>query len=143
MSGGSLNYFYSDLRSHVGDFKDKELDDLIKDLSNLFYEREWFTSGDTCEGRWVEARNTFKAKWFTAYGRRERIEQYLDEIKSEMLKSLDLSDQYCGNCRYWHLKSKSDLPYGVCDRIKSCLMHRSECCENFERAEEGENEGRK
>jgi len=35
MSGGSLNYFYSQLEDHVGDFDDRELDDLVKDLAKL------------------------------------------------------------------------------------------------------------
>ena len=31
MSGGSLDYFYNTLQEHVGDFRDKELDHLVKD----------------------------------------------------------------------------------------------------------------
>lgn len=50
MSGGSLNYFYSQVEDHVGDFGDRELDDLVKDLAQLFHDREWFLSSDTNEG---------------------------------------------------------------------------------------------
>ena len=32
MSGGSLNYFFTMLQEHTEDFKDKELDELVKDL---------------------------------------------------------------------------------------------------------------
>ena len=76
MSGGSLGYFYNDLESHIGDFGDKELDELVKDLAKLFHDREWYLSSDTGEGAWNESRDRFKEKWFTAYGRQERIEKY-------------------------------------------------------------------
>lgn len=35
MSGGSLDYFYTMLQDHVGDFGDKELDELVADLAEL------------------------------------------------------------------------------------------------------------
>ena len=80
MSGGSLNYFYCQLQDHVGDFGDKELDELVKDLAELFHDREWYLSADYGEGSWNEARDAFKAKWFTDHGRQERIEKYLSDI---------------------------------------------------------------
>ena len=52
MSGGSLNYFYSDLEEHEKDFGDKELNELVHDLAQLFHDREWYLSADTCEGAW-------------------------------------------------------------------------------------------
>ncbi len=87
MSGGSLNYFCYTLEEHIGDFGDKELDDLVKDLANLFHAREWFLSEDTKEESWDEARDTFKKKWFSDIGRTARIEKYLDDIREEVLKS--------------------------------------------------------
>ena len=42
MSGGSLDYFYTMLQDHVGDFGDKELDELVADLAELFHDREWY-----------------------------------------------------------------------------------------------------
>ena len=47
MSGGHLNYFCHSLEEHIGDFGDRELDDLVKDLAELFHDREWYLSGDT------------------------------------------------------------------------------------------------
>lgn len=132
MSGGSLDYFFSDLESHVGDFKDRELDDLVKDLAKLFYEREWYTSGDTNEGTWVEARDAFKKKWFTKYSREERIESYLNDIKDEMLSMLGVSDKYCKNCKHWAEEEK-DSAYGFCEHEKHCVMHRSESCNKFDK----------
>ena len=133
MSGGSLDYFYSDLESHIGDFKDKELDDLVEDLAELFHDREWFLSGDTGDGSWIEARDAFKKKWFTTSGRQERIEKYLEDLRNEVLDSFGFSCRYCENCRYW---TKDNEPgyekYGACKFRKSCLMHRKESCDKFE-----------
>ena len=138
MSGGSLNYFYSELEDHAGDFDDRELDDLVKDMAQLFHDREWYLSSDTNEGSWRESRDAFKKKWFRDGARQERIEQYLAEIRKEVLDSFGLSDEYCKLCKHW-IKEKDprypDSPYGDCDYEKHCLMHRAERCEKFERRE--------
>lgn len=134
MSGGSLDYFYSEIERHIGDFKDKELDDLIKDLAVLFHDREWYLSGDTNEGTWEESRYAFKMKWFTQHGREERIMQYMDEIREEVLSTFGLSEKYCRNCQHWTQDKRDDYEmYGNCDISKGCLWHRSEHCEKFER----------
>ena len=133
MSGGSLDYFYSSLEDHVGDFEDKELDDLVKDLAHLFYEKEWYLSGDTNIGRWNEARDEFKQKWFTQFGRQERIDEYLKQIKDELYRSFGLTDEYCRNCAHWTENFDS---YGDCDN-KDYLTHRSESCDKFERRSTG------
>ena len=133
MSGGSLDYFYSTLEGHAGDFRDRELDDLVKDLAELFYAREWFMSGDTNEGKWREARDAFKKKWFTEAGRQERIDAYLEALREEVLDGLGLSKAYCRDCRHWTAEDDKVSGYGVCDLIQGCLMHRSEKCEKFEK----------
>lgn len=130
MSGGSLNYFSFSLEEHVGDFGDKELDELVKDMANLFYSRELYLSGDTCEGEWREARDAFKAKWFTEHGRQERIEQYLDEIHREVRESFCMAENLCKNCAHW-TPSEDVAKYGRCDFEKRCLTHRSGSCERF------------
>ena len=133
MSGGSLNYFYSELGYHVGDFGDKELDDLVRDLAKLFHDREWFLSGDTGSGNWVEARDAFKAKWFGPNSRQERIEKYMNEIHKEILDQFGISTSYCKNCKYWTQDEREDYAeYGRCKFQKSCLMHRSESCDRFD-----------
>lgn len=135
MSGGHLNYFYSELDDHVGDFGDKELDELVKDLAKLFHDREWYLSADTGIGNWNEARDAFKAKWFTAHGRQERIEKYLAEVTEEVRRSFGISDKYCKACKYW--KPDKDSLYGRCKFQTCCLAHRSEFCEKWE-ASDGE-----
>ena len=134
MSGGSLDYFFGELESHVGDFGDKELDDLVKDLAKLFHDREWYLSEDTNEGDWRESRDAFKRKWFTVSGQHERIEMYLDEYRNEVLECFGLSDRRCKNCRHWTHEKEEDFPYGSCDLETGCLMHRSANCEKFEKA---------
>ena len=132
MSGGILDYFYSRLEERAGDFQDRELDDLVRDLAKLFHDREWYLSGDTCEGKWNEARDEFKKKWFTDIGRQERIEKYLDDIKYEMMKCVGLYDKYCRKCKHWRPEQMPDDPYGICDLCEGCLKHRSTSCEKFE-----------
>lgn len=137
MSGGSLNYICYTLEDHVGDFKDKELDQLVKDLADLFHSREWYLSGDTNEGNWREARDAFKEKWFTQHGRQERIEQYLADIRKEVLEMFGMSKEYCQYCKHW-TPGKDDSPYGDCEFQKCCMSHRSESCDRFDKKEDEE-----
>ena len=132
MSGGSLNYFYTDLQMHDSDLGDRELDHLVRDLAKLFKEREWFLSGDTGEGDWREARDAFKAKWFTESGRQERIEKYLAEITEEVREVFGISDRRCYNCKHWTAPTKPNSKYGSCACEAHCLMHRCDNCDRFE-----------
>ena len=131
MSGGSLNYFYTYLEGHVGDLGDKELDDLVGDLAELFRQREWYLSADTGIGDWKEARDAFKEKWFTKHGREERIEHYLKEITDEIRDSFGLKKEKCQTCEHWHEEVRTDSRFGKCDFVDGCLMHRSESCDDY------------
>lgn len=133
MSGGSLDYFYCQLQEHVGDFKDKELDDLVNDLAELFHDREWYLSGDTGEGNWNEARDNFKKKWFTETGRTDRIEQYLDDLKKDVLQSFGVVNKYCKDCKHWTKEEDERSSYGCCEFHEHYLMHRCETCKNWEK----------
>lgn len=137
MSGGSLDYFSFQMENHVGDFGDKELDDLMKDLAELHHEREWFVSGDTGEGDWNEARDRFKRKWFSDNGRAARIEKYLAEISKEIRGSFGLA-LYCRDCANW--KQESNMRhFGRCKYKTGYLVHRSDtACNKFEEAGDGE-----
>ena len=143
MSGGSLDYFYCQLQDHVGDFKDKELDDLVADLADLFHDREWYLSSDIGEGEWNEARNKFKQKWFGEGARAERIEKYLDEVKAELLHSFGVDYKYCKDCKHWTANPDitkdgkvlhSDL--GRCEFVTTCRFHRCETCDKWEKKDE-------
>ena len=130
MSGGSLDYFYCQLQDHVGDFKDKELDDLVNDLAELFHDREWYLSGDYGEGEWNEARDKFKKKWFSEGARAERIEKYLDEVKVELLQSFGVpfgvQHKYCKDCRHWTQQTET---LGKCEFAVGYLNHAYETCD--------------
>ena len=132
MSGGSLDYFFYKLEEHAKDLGDKELNELVADLATLFHDREWYLSGDTCEGKWNEARDAFKEKWFTEHGRQERIEKYLAEFAEEVRQTFGISNRYCKNCKHWSEKTEYDGRYSRCEFIKGALSHRSESCEKFE-----------
>ena len=134
MSGGSLNYFYGYLEEHVGDFGDKELDDLVLDLAKLFHDREWELSGDIGKGDWIESKKAFKEKWFTPHGQKERIEQYLQEFCDEIRETFGLKKEYCESCKYWTPPlTKNDSKYGRCVFYDTCSTHRHESCEKYER----------
>ena len=133
MSGGSLDYFYARLREHVGDFGDVELDDLTKDLAELFYQREWFLSGDTGEGNWREARKVFKQKWLRSGSREERFEKYIDIAIESIRNDFGLNDhKRCESCKHWVHEHGS---YGDCE-FRTTYTHKGEICEKWEEKEE-------
>lgn len=131
MSGGSLDYFCYTLEEHDNDFDDKELNDLVSDLAQLFHDREWYLSGDTGHGAWREARDKFKDKWFTEHGRQERIETYLAELGNEVREQLCLNRKYCKTCAHWSQWKDSDY-YGDCEFKEHVSMHRCEYCDKWE-----------
>lgn len=85
MSGGSMNYLCFSLAEAVGKMQDPELDELVKDLSAVLYELEWWDSSDTCEERYREKAAEFKRKWFKAE-RNERLARYIETEMQEMTK---------------------------------------------------------
>ena len=130
MSGGRLGYFYNHLTEHVGDFGDVELDDLVKDLVELFHDREWYLSGDTSEGEWREARKKFKEKWLYKGAREERFQQYIDEAAEKLRDEFGLNDhKRCETCKHWTSKRSN---YGDCEFKTEYHTHRSEACEKWE-----------
>ena len=139
MSGGSLDYFYCQLREHVGDFGDRELDELVDDLADLFHDREWYLSCDYGKGDWNEARDKFKKKWFTDVGRQERVEQAFDNAKAELLESFGIETKYCKDCEHWSVEEGRD-DYGNCEFHTGCLMHRCESCDRWKKRKEPQND---
>ena len=79
MSGGSYNYIYSRLSMEcVGEMKDTEMNDLIKDLCEVLHDLEWWQSGDISEEAYRETLSEFKTKWL-GDNREERLKGYIDE----------------------------------------------------------------
>lgn len=88
MSGGSFDYKYSILEDYyVGNMEDEELNDLVKDLVNVLYELEWWTSGDTSEEKYRTTVKNFKNKWFKQ-NRDERLKSYIDDKIDKTKKEL-------------------------------------------------------
>lgn len=134
MSGGSLDYFFSQLREHVGDFGDAELDDLVKDLAELFRAREWFLSADTNEGVWREARREFKEKWLRAGSREERFEKYIDIAIEGIRDDFGLNDhKRCETCQHWTQRREN---YGDCKFESEGYTHKGEVCKKWEERED-------
>jgi len=96
MSGGSYDYVSFKLAEQcVGRMNDKELDMLVKDLSDVLYALEWWVSGDSSEEKYRKAAAEFKKKWF---GRRdERLREIIttecESLKTELLKMIDAGDR--------------------------------------------------
>lgn len=108
MSGGSLDYVYNRVQEHVGCFDDKQLDNLLRDMAKLLHDREWYLSGDYCEGEWNLSKVLFKGKWLGA--------------KDDGV--------YCYHCAHFYGQGQE---YGKCKHKENCLIHRYITpCEMFE-----------
>lgn len=131
MSGGSLNYFYSQLEEHRNDLGDKELNELVKDLAKLFHDREWYLSSDTGEGSWNESRDKFKKKWFTTEGHKETVVKIMNDIQNEVYTSFGIASRYCKDCDHFVAETSKDSSYGDCPYNPYCKVHTHETCENW------------
>ena len=93
MSGGSHNYIHERIQSElVGQMKDPELDDLVKDLADLAHDLEWADSGDYSYSDYIESVKKFKAKWF-GKSRNARLKEYIDKrlesVKEDLYSMID------------------------------------------------------
>lgn len=96
MSGGSYNHEYSTVEyTYVGEMKDTELNEMMKDLVQVLHDVEWYEDGDISEETYRETVTEFKSKWFKR--RKCDIEALVNEEfekkKEELLKELE----YMGN----------------------------------------------
>lgn len=88
MSGGSHDYICYKIENElVGQMKDPELNDLIKDIAELAHDLEWADSGDYCNEDYIEAVKKFKEKWFSK-NRTKRLRGYIDKQVEEVRKEL-------------------------------------------------------
>lgn len=84
MSGGSHNYAYCQIDEYfVGHMHDRELDDLMKDVSKLMHDLEWFDSGDYGPDGYFDTVKAFKRKWFEQ-PRKDRLRKLIDKSVEEL-----------------------------------------------------------
>ena len=90
MSGGYMDYAYNRIYDMAEDYvDDKEIKELMKDLSELMHDLEWWKSGDYSKGQYEESLADFKKKWF-GESRDERLLKYIEESFDEMKVDLRL-----------------------------------------------------
>lgn len=87
MSGGSMNYIFCRIKEAADMTDDKELSELLTDISDVLYAEEWWTSGDTEKAPYEQALAQFKTKWFKG-NREERLKGYIDEELGRVKKAL-------------------------------------------------------
>ena len=83
MSGGSMNYAFHHIDDLADYVDDKEIKDLMKDLSSLMHDLEWWQSGDYSQCDYEETLFKFKEKWF-GDKRNERLKEYITESLDNM-----------------------------------------------------------
>lgn len=102
MTGGSHNYICFKIEHDlVGQMRDPELDDLMKDIARLAHDLEWTDSGDYDNAEYVESVRKFKEKWF-GKNRTERLKGYIDkrfeEVRNELYNMIAVeSDESSDN----------------------------------------------
>lgn len=91
MSGGSRNYFYRELEEQAGEMRDRELDELVRDLAKVMHDLEWWESCDYGESAYRETVREFKRKWFGG-GREEVLQNIVEkscaELKAELMEMI-------------------------------------------------------
>ena len=78
MSGGAFDYAYYHIDTYIGNFEDPEIEELVEDVRGLMHDLEWYRSGDTSHGDYLESVDTFKQKWFKA-SRNVRLQRLVGE----------------------------------------------------------------
>ncbi len=87
MSGGSMNYVYQKVADAANLTDDKEIEELLRDVSDLLHAEERWSSGDTGKEPYEKALSQFKEKWFKG-NREERLKGYIDEELERVKRTL-------------------------------------------------------
>ena len=111
MSGGSLNYLantmcetlFNDetdlncgaicdrgnarIARNLNPMHDRELSELIADVTCLLHDLEWYESCDISEDKYKESVNKFKKKWMPR-SPEEKVNSYAEDLKT-LYKELD------------------------------------------------------
>ena len=81
MSGGSMNYLYSQLEDKSYMLEDRELIEFVEDFAQLLHDCEWYQSGDYDREYYLKSVDAFKKKWLMfSEKRNERLARYINEI---------------------------------------------------------------
>ena len=87
MSGGSFDYIFCKMSDAADLVEDKEIAELLRDLTTLLHDEEWYESGDYSKDQYLETLYEFKKKWFKT-DREIRLKGYIDAeieiIKNDM-----------------------------------------------------------
>lgn len=89
MSGGSHDYIYAQIDNYlVGKMHDIELDDMMRDISDLAHDLEWWQSGDISKEAYRNRVRKFKDKWF---GYREErligfVNMEIEKLRTELVE---------------------------------------------------------
>ena len=91
MSGGSFNYGYSFVDDkYAGKMKDRELNELIKDLVEVLHDLEWSVDCDISHEEYLDTVVKFKKKWFG--NRKVRLQGFVTdacaELRTELLQMI-------------------------------------------------------
>lgn len=72
---------YCRLARNINPMDDREVSELLFDMSCLLHSCEWYKSGDNCEETYREHLAQFKKKWFKRTNK-DRLQAYKDDLKS-------------------------------------------------------------
>ena len=102
MSGGRFNYMDGTLKNEIygwadkpsNVFEDREISELVWDVLDLIHDYDWYTSGDTSEKDYLEAKSEFKKKWFNNRGVRIRriVDNAIEQCKNELYTTFGLDE---------------------------------------------------
>lgn len=109
MSGGSYGYICYKLSEECeGRMHDAELNELVKDLSEVLHDLEWWQSADTSEERYRRTVRSFKRKWFVPDARERTLEKIINEktdnLRTELLEMIGEPIVRCKDCEQYNGK---------------------------------------
>lgn len=87
MSGGSMNYIYDQIYEASILASDPEICELLKDVSKVLHDEEWWKSADYGKDTYLKSLAEFKQKWFKTT-REERLKDYIDRELEKQREAL-------------------------------------------------------
>lgn len=88
MSGGSFGYMYNEFKEmYAGEMKDKDLDELVADLSQVLHDLEWWQSSDIGEESYRKTVDEFKKKWLSGYD--DETNGRIERFKNNLLQTIE------------------------------------------------------